>query len=261
MSAADRGARLGGDAARARSIGWPQSLRTAVRIVLGSRFAMWMAWGPELTFFYNDAYAADTLASSTRGRSASAPTRSGRRSGRTSARASSRSSRPAPRPGTRACGCSWSAAATARRPTTRSPTARCATSDGEHGRDAVRGRRGDRAGDRRAAPGDAARARGRRGRGDHRARPVRRRRPQPRRRNREDLPFAFAYTIGDDGRLAGRVRRARRTGRRRAARRRPPSSSWRAGPGLPSGAWEDPPRQALAIELDRPRPPRARRAC
>src|SRR5215210_1899278 len=42
--------------------GWPQSLRTAVRIVLGSRFAMWMAWGPELTFFYNDAYREDTLA-------------------------------------------------------------------------------------------------------------------------------------------------------------------------------------------------------
>jgi signal transduction histidine kinase/serine phosphatase RsbU (regulator of sigma subunit)/DNA-binding response OmpR family regulator/anti-sigma regulatory factor (Ser/Thr protein kinase) len=43
--------------------GWPQSLQAAVRIVLGSRFSMWMAWGPELTFFYNDAYAADTLAS------------------------------------------------------------------------------------------------------------------------------------------------------------------------------------------------------
>jgi PAS domain S-box-containing protein len=36
--------------------GWPQSLTTAVRIMLGSRFAMWMAWGPELTFFCNDAY-------------------------------------------------------------------------------------------------------------------------------------------------------------------------------------------------------------
>ena len=34
-----------------------------MRIVLSSRFAMWMAWGPELTFFYNDAYAEDTLAS------------------------------------------------------------------------------------------------------------------------------------------------------------------------------------------------------
>ena len=41
---------------------WPAPLRTAVRIVLTSRFAMWMAWGEELTFFYNDAYARDTLA-------------------------------------------------------------------------------------------------------------------------------------------------------------------------------------------------------
>src|SRR5580700_9302089 len=35
---------------------WPQSLKIAVRIVLTSRYAMWMAWGPELTFFCNDAY-------------------------------------------------------------------------------------------------------------------------------------------------------------------------------------------------------------
>jgi len=40
---------------------WPESLRSAVRIVLTSRFSMWMAWGPELTFFCNDAYRADTL--------------------------------------------------------------------------------------------------------------------------------------------------------------------------------------------------------
>jgi len=40
---------------------WPQSLRTAVRIVLTSRFAMWMGWGPDLTFFYNDAYRTMTL--------------------------------------------------------------------------------------------------------------------------------------------------------------------------------------------------------
>ncbi len=31
--------------------------------MLGSRFAMWMAWGPELTFFCNDAYRRDTLGS------------------------------------------------------------------------------------------------------------------------------------------------------------------------------------------------------
>ncbi|WP_089157651.1 SpoIIE family protein phosphatase [Micromonospora sp. NBS 11-29] len=40
---------------------WPQSLRTAVRILLSSRFPMWMAWGPELTFFCNAAYRRDTL--------------------------------------------------------------------------------------------------------------------------------------------------------------------------------------------------------
>ncbi|MFB9235762.1 SpoIIE family protein phosphatase [Plantactinospora siamensis] len=41
--------------------GWPQSLRTAVSILLASRFPMWMAWGPELTFFCNAAYRRDTL--------------------------------------------------------------------------------------------------------------------------------------------------------------------------------------------------------
>ncbi|HET9125305.1 MAG TPA: SpoIIE family protein phosphatase [Solirubrobacteraceae bacterium] len=40
---------------------WPASLRTIVRVVLASRFSMWMAWGPELTFFCNDAYRRATL--------------------------------------------------------------------------------------------------------------------------------------------------------------------------------------------------------
>lgn len=40
---------------------WPQSLSTAVSILLTSRFPMWMAWGPQLTFFCNDAYRRDTL--------------------------------------------------------------------------------------------------------------------------------------------------------------------------------------------------------
>ena len=35
---------------------WPQSLRTVVRILLTSRYQMWMAWGEELSFFCNDAY-------------------------------------------------------------------------------------------------------------------------------------------------------------------------------------------------------------
>ena len=36
--------------------GWPQSLRTAVSILLESKFAMMIAWGPSFTHFYNDAY-------------------------------------------------------------------------------------------------------------------------------------------------------------------------------------------------------------
>src|SRR3954452_18663530 len=40
---------------------WPQSLQTVVRVLITSRFSMWMAWGPELTFFCNDAYRRDTL--------------------------------------------------------------------------------------------------------------------------------------------------------------------------------------------------------
>jgi signal transduction histidine kinase len=38
--------------------GWPQSLRTAVSIMLGSRFPMMVHWGPALVQFYNDGYAA-----------------------------------------------------------------------------------------------------------------------------------------------------------------------------------------------------------
>jgi len=40
---------------------WPQHLQIPVRMMLSSRFAMWMGWGPELTFLYNDAYARMTL--------------------------------------------------------------------------------------------------------------------------------------------------------------------------------------------------------
>ncbi len=40
---------------------WPLTLTTALRIMLSSRFSMWMAWGPELTFFCNEAYRRATL--------------------------------------------------------------------------------------------------------------------------------------------------------------------------------------------------------
>jgi PAS domain S-box-containing protein len=35
---------------------WPQSLKTAVSIMLSSKFPMFLAWGSELTFLYNDPY-------------------------------------------------------------------------------------------------------------------------------------------------------------------------------------------------------------
>lgn len=36
---------------------WPQSLRSVVGMMLGSKFPMFVAWGPELGLLYNDAYA------------------------------------------------------------------------------------------------------------------------------------------------------------------------------------------------------------
>ena len=40
---------------------WPPSVQAIVRLMLTSRYAMWMGWGPDLTFFYNDAYAEMSL--------------------------------------------------------------------------------------------------------------------------------------------------------------------------------------------------------
>ncbi len=40
---------------------WPDGLKAVVRILLTSRFPMWMAWGPDLTVLYNDAYSRTTL--------------------------------------------------------------------------------------------------------------------------------------------------------------------------------------------------------
>jgi len=35
---------------------WPEGLKVPVRMMLTSRFEMWLGWGAELAFFYNDAY-------------------------------------------------------------------------------------------------------------------------------------------------------------------------------------------------------------
>ncbi|MFC0253568.1 hybrid sensor histidine kinase/response regulator [Massilia consociata] len=37
---------------------WPQALRTTVGLILNSKFPMFVAWGPELGFLYNDSYTA-----------------------------------------------------------------------------------------------------------------------------------------------------------------------------------------------------------
>ncbi len=36
--------------------GWPRSLKTVVRIMLTSRQPIWIGWGPQLTYLYNDPY-------------------------------------------------------------------------------------------------------------------------------------------------------------------------------------------------------------
>jgi PAS domain S-box-containing protein len=36
--------------------GWPEGLIVPLRMMLTSRFEMWLGWGPDLAFFYNDAY-------------------------------------------------------------------------------------------------------------------------------------------------------------------------------------------------------------
>jgi len=35
---------------------WPQSLKTSIGLMLNSQHPMWIGWGPDVTFLYNDAY-------------------------------------------------------------------------------------------------------------------------------------------------------------------------------------------------------------
>jgi CheY-like chemotaxis protein len=35
---------------------WPQSLKTSLSLIINSQHPMWIGWGPDVTFFYNDAY-------------------------------------------------------------------------------------------------------------------------------------------------------------------------------------------------------------
>jgi len=40
---------------------WPSSLQTVLRLMLTSRYSMWLGWGPDLVFFCNEAYRQQTL--------------------------------------------------------------------------------------------------------------------------------------------------------------------------------------------------------
>jgi signal transduction histidine kinase/FixJ family two-component response regulator len=35
---------------------WPQSLKTSISLILNSQHPMWIGWGPDMSFLYNDAY-------------------------------------------------------------------------------------------------------------------------------------------------------------------------------------------------------------
>ncbi len=37
-------------------LGWPEALKIPLKMLLTSRFEMWLGWGPDLLFFYNNAY-------------------------------------------------------------------------------------------------------------------------------------------------------------------------------------------------------------
>ena len=56
-------------------VGWPQSLRTALSILLETGFPMYIAWGPEFTQFYNDGYR--PILGESQGREAHASLRAG----------------------------------------------------------------------------------------------------------------------------------------------------------------------------------------
>ena len=232
-------------------------------ILLSSRFPMWMAWGPELTFFCNAAYRRDTL-----GRKY--PWALGRPASEVWAEiwddigprietvlATGRGDL-----GRGAAAVPGALRLPGGDATTPSPTARCATTTARVGRHAVRGQRGHRAGHRRAADGDAARSRApipawcapsRRcwpspaaqlepqpaRPAVHADLPVRRRRQRPAGRGDRHRRPGIRPRPHDAGRR--RRRRCGRWRRWRAASRSLVDARRRRVRGLPTGDWPEPP--------------------
>ena len=66
---------------------WPQSLKTALSLILNSQHPMWIGWGPEMWFLYNDPYLHDLgLAKHDPGLWENRLPTCGRKSGKTSVR-------------------------------------------------------------------------------------------------------------------------------------------------------------------------------
>ena len=250
---------------------WPQSLRTAVRIVLTSRFSMWMTWGPDLTVFYNDAYRHDTLG-------VKHPWALGRPAREVWAEIWEDIE---PRIATVLADgtATWDEALQLflERSGYREETyhtfsySPLAGRRRHHRRPAVRRRRGDGGRDRRAAARDPARPR-HRGRGvRQRARPVRRRGPQPRPQPAGPPVHAHLHLRARRRHPAGRrplarrgdARRVAAAGRRPRRRRRRPAHrrlGGAAAPGGRSGARRPRPAATRRLPRRRPQPvPPARR--
>lgn len=67
-----------------RPANWPRSLKTAVRIMLSSRQPIWIGWGEDLIYLYNDPYKS-IIGGKHLGRWAAPHPRSGGKSGSISA--------------------------------------------------------------------------------------------------------------------------------------------------------------------------------
>ena len=172
---------------------WPQSLKTVVRIMLTSRYAMWMAWGAELTLLLQRRLPAHPRRQAPLGARGAGPARSGRRSGRTSGRASRRCWTAARRPGTKALLLVPGAQRLSRGDLPHvllQPARRRRRHDRRH---ALRGHRGDRAGHRRAAIGDVCASSPRSWPERHRREEVFAAVDRSLGANPRDLPFTLTY--------------------------------------------------------------------
>ena len=274
---------------------WPQSLKTAVRIMLTSRQPMFVWWGDELINLYNDAYKSIVGGKHPRALGPAGARWSGARSGTRSARAPSR--RCAANEGTYDEALLLIMERNGYPEETYYTFSYSPVPDDEGGTGGIIcANTDDTAADHRRAPaGAAARAGGAHRRCAHRRGGLRAQRAAPgdqsaRPAVRADLPgrarTARSVLAGRHARhRSAAIRRRPRRSRSTAAIRRGPSrrccaaqraarsstTSRRASARLPTGAWDRPPTQAAvaahrAVRRDRPRRrpgrrPESRSAC